>query len=160
MAITYVNRKGKSFYLHQGLTKKGNPKYYFSQKSDGELAENIPPGFEIYENPDAQVFLRRVRPKIITDAEVEIVRNGIEKYSQVEYYKIDIKDDVIFIYLVDQDVNMLSKLFESAPGTRGKNISDIIDECVSYSPMMRFILVDDQRRQFVVERYCFFWFNR
>ena len=51
---------------------------------------------------------------------------------------------------------MLSKLFESAPGTRGKNISDLIDECVSYSPRMRFILVDDQRRQFVVERYCFF----
>ena len=155
MAITYINRKGKTFYLHQGLTKKGNPKYYFSQKSDGELADKIPSGFEIYENPDAQVFLRRVRPKIITDAEVEIVRSGIEKYSQVEYYKTDIKDNVILIYLVDQDIKMLSKLFESAPGTRGKNISDIIDEFVSYSPMMRFVLVDAKLRQFIVERYCF-----
>ena len=155
MAITYANRKGKIYYLHQGLTKKGNPKYYFSQKSDGELIDKIPPGFEIYENPNAQVFLRRVRPKIITDNEVEIVRSGIEKYSQVKYYKIDIKENSILVYLVDQDINMLSKLLESAPGTRGKNVSDMLDEFTSYSPMMRFVLVDAKRRQYTAERYCF-----
>ena len=160
MVITYVNRKKKSFYLHQGLTKKGNPKYYFSQKSDGELVNNIPSGIEIYESPEAQVFLRRVRPKIITDAEVEIVPIGIENYSQTEYNKIDVKDKAIFIYLVDQDISTLSKLFESASGTRGKNVSDIIDEFATYSSMMRFVLADAKRRQFVSERYCFFWGNR
>ena len=86
---------------------------------------------------------------------VEVVRSRIKKYSQVKYYKIDIKENVIFIYLVDQDISMLSKLLESAPGTRGKNLSDIIDELISYSPMMRFVLVDAKRRQYTAERYCF-----
>ncbi|MGK7910538.1 MAG: hypothetical protein AB4050_03505, partial [Synechococcus sp.] len=51
---------------------------------------------------------------------------------------------------------LFQKLFESAPGTRGKNIPGIIDEFETYSPMMRFVLVDVKRRQFVAERYCFF----
>ncbi|MEO0804596.1 MAG: hypothetical protein AAFY57_20395, partial [Cyanobacteria bacterium J06642_2] len=46
---------------------------------------------------------------------LEIARRGIEKYSQLEYYKIDVKDKVIFIYLIDQDINMLSKLLTSSP---------------------------------------------
>jgi len=67
MAITYVNRKQKTYYLHQGTTKKGKPKYYFAMKSKGNLADDIPEGFEIYENPRAQVFMRKIPQKVITD---------------------------------------------------------------------------------------------
>ena len=65
MPITYTNAKEKMYYLHQGTTKTGKPKYYFSTKPEGTLAASIPDGFEIYENPNAQVFLRRIPPKII-----------------------------------------------------------------------------------------------
>ena len=51
--ITHTNAKSKTYYLHQGTTKTGKPKYYFSMESNGELAESIPVGFEIYENPKA-----------------------------------------------------------------------------------------------------------
>ena len=33
--ITYTNAKGKTSYLHQGTTKTGKPKYYFSMESQG-----------------------------------------------------------------------------------------------------------------------------
>src|SRR2546421_1223220 len=36
--ITHTNAKGKTYYLHQGTTKTGKPKYYFSMESNGELA--------------------------------------------------------------------------------------------------------------------------
>src|SRR3989441_11655883 len=55
MPITYTNAKGKTYYLHQGTTKTGKPKYYFSMENEGHLAEAITVGFEIYENPNAQV---------------------------------------------------------------------------------------------------------
>src|SRR5437667_10363870 len=71
--ITHTNAKGKTYYLHQGTTKTGKPKYYFSMESNGELAESIPDGFEIYENPNAQVFLRRIPAKDITDDAREVV---------------------------------------------------------------------------------------
>jgi hypothetical protein len=60
--ITHTNTKGKTYYLHQGTTKTGKPKYHFSMQSEGTLAASIPAGFEIYETPNAQVFLARLWP--------------------------------------------------------------------------------------------------
>src|SRR5215813_14939816 len=78
--ITYTNAKGKTYYLHQGTTKTGKPKYHFSMQSEGTLAASLPGGFEIYENPNAQVFLRRIPPKLITDEERQVVEDGMRKY--------------------------------------------------------------------------------
>src|SRR5262245_59498011 len=51
--ITHTNAKGKTYYLHQGTTKTGKPKYHFSMESNGALAG---PNWEIYgdwtDNPD------------------------------------------------------------------------------------------------------------
>ena len=81
MPITHTNAKGKTYYLHQGTTKTGKPKYYFSIESNGELAESIPAGFEIYENSNTQLFLRCILPKIITDEERQVVKDGMRKYA-------------------------------------------------------------------------------
>ena len=155
MAITYVNRRGKTFYLHQGITKKGNPKYYFAQKSEGQLVDSIPQGFEIYENPNAQVFLRRVRPKLITDEEVEIVRKGVDKYSEAKYYQVDVRKNVISVFLVDQDVEMISESLMSLSNTKKLTAQEVANEIGSYSPWLNFVLVDKSQRLFVAERYCF-----
>jgi hypothetical protein len=78
MPIEYINRKGQIYYLHSGITKTGKPKYFFSMKREENILETIPDGYEIYENPNAQVFLRKVQPKIITDEERVIVESGIK----------------------------------------------------------------------------------
>src|SRR5262245_24448333 len=110
--ITYTNAKGKTYYLHQGTTKTGKPKYHFSMQSNGALAESIPEGFEIYENPNAQVFLRRIPPKIITDEERQIVEDGMRKYASAQDYKIDVKGNAIVVYTADQDIETLAGLFQ------------------------------------------------
>jgi hypothetical protein len=56
MTIEHINRRGKKYYLHEGKTKTGKPKYFFSMKSEGNTIDAIPEGYEIYENPNAQFF--------------------------------------------------------------------------------------------------------
>src|SRR6266436_9947375 len=102
--ITHTNAKGKTYYLHQGRTKTGKPKYYFSMESEGHLAEDIPVGFEIYENPNAQVFLRRIPPKLITDEERQVVEDGMRTYAEVQDYKIDVKGNALVVYTPHQSV--------------------------------------------------------
>src|SRR5215510_11092624 len=97
--ITHTNAKGKTYYLHQGTTKTGRPKYHFSMQSEGTLAESIPVGFEIYENPNAQVFLRRIPAKIITDEERQVVEEGMRKYASVQDYKIDVRGNATEIHM-------------------------------------------------------------
>lgn len=115
MPIQHINRRGQTFYLHQGLSKTGKPKYFFSMKSEGPLVEEIPTGFEIYENPNAQVFLRRIQPKIITDEEMRLVEQGIKQFSKVKYYQLDIKKNAILIYEANQDVGLLIESLSFAP---------------------------------------------
>src|SRR6266705_2323345 len=112
MPITYTNAKGKTYSLHQGTTKKGKPKYYFSLEREGQLADAIPEGFEIYENPNAQVFLRRIPPRIITDEERQVVADGMRKYAEVQDYKIDVKGNAIVVYTADQDRETLADVFK------------------------------------------------
>ncbi len=155
MTIQYVNRKGKTYYLHQGTTKKGNPKYYFSMKSEGNLVDEIPEGYEIYENPNAQVFLRRVRPKIITDEEVAIVEEGMRQFSSVKYFQVDVKKNVIIIYTASQNVEGLTEVFGGFFAGASSKIKDALTQSITYSPMLQFELVDQEKRHFITQRYCF-----
>ena len=154
MAITYVNRKQKIYYLHQGKTKLGNPKYFFSMKPDGKLVDMIPDGFEIYETPNAQVFLRKVPTQIITDEEVAIVENGMEKYSKMEHFQIDVKKKIISIFTPNEDASALFDLFASTALIHGRNpleIQELVTQSLTYADNLRFILADKQKRLFQTE---------
>jgi hypothetical protein len=155
--ITHTNAKGKTYYLHQGTTKTGKPKYYFSMERNGALAESIPAGFEIYEKANAQVFLRRIPPKIINDEERQAVEDGMRKYAAVQDYKIDVKGNAIVVYTADQDIETLAGLFQDLypdPTTNPQLLTLLRNE-IHYSPMLQFLLEDAQRRLFTAQRYCF-----
>ncbi len=93
MAVEYVNRKGHTTYLHKSRTKTGKPRYHFSMKKEGTLVDAIPEGYEIYEHPNGQVFLRRVRSKAITEDEVATVERAMERFYGSPYYQLDLKGD-------------------------------------------------------------------
>jgi hypothetical protein len=157
VSITYTNAKGQTYFLHQGRTKTGKPTYYFSLKREGQLADSIPDGCEIYENPNAQVFLRRIPPTLITDEERQIVVDGMRKYASVRDYKVDVKGKVIVIYLADQDSDALAGIFRDYPSSPAEKarLMTVLRQQLHYSPMLQFILADEQRRCFWPQRYCF-----
>jgi hypothetical protein len=59
MAITHRNRKGDTYYLCRRHTKGGRIRYAFSKDPNGELVDEIPEGYEVFEHPNGQVPLRR-----------------------------------------------------------------------------------------------------
>ena len=113
MPITHTNAKGQTFSLYQGTTKTGKPKYYFAMQSEGILAQALPAGYEIYENPNAQVFLRRIPPKIIMDEERQIVEDGMRRYATVKDYKIDVRGKALLIYTAIQEIDALADLYKA-----------------------------------------------
>jgi hypothetical protein len=155
MAIEHINRKGKTYYLHQGKTKTGKPKYFFSLKPEGNLVNTMPEGYEIYENPNAQVFLRKIQPQIVTPEEVAIVRDGVKRYAKVEHFIVDVKGKHIVVYLCDQDMAALMSLPSMGLGGNTAKMQETLLRSVTYSPMMQFVLEDEQTREFGVERWCF-----
>jgi hypothetical protein len=155
--ITHTNAKGQTFALYQGTTKTGKPRYYFAMQSEGTLATAIPAGYEIYENPNAQVFLRRVPPKMILDEERHVVEEGMRTYATVKDYKIDVKGNALLIYTAEQDMEALAEILSHTHPNPLENVElmTLVRKGIHYSPMLVFQLVDAQRRTFQTQRYCF-----
>jgi len=155
MPVTHINRKGKTYYLHEGVTSKGNPKFFFSTKSEGRLAVRVPDGFEVYENPNAQVFLRRARPRLITDEEVRLIEEEMKRHPHLRYCRHDVKDNIITVFEPNQDVERTIELLGRFAPVTPRRLAETVERTLSYSPTLRFALVDPQTRTFQAERYCF-----
>jgi hypothetical protein len=97
MAIQHVNRRGDTYFLHQGKTRTGRPMFFFSKDQEGTLVDAIPDGYEIYENPSAQVFLRKIQPRFVTDEEVALVAQAARRHGGF-HYLIDVKGKSIVVH--------------------------------------------------------------
>ena len=124
--------------------------------------EEVPAGYEVFESPErGQVYLRRRRPTRIARIEREIVAEGIRRVSNVEHFVVDIEDDCLVVYLPTRSVNEVNELVRSLAGPdalqvpRCREARDQVIRESRYEKMMRFQLLDPQRRLFEVERWCF-----
>ncbi len=155
MTVEYTNRKGKTYYLHKGQTKTGKAKYHFSMKAENATKESVPKGFEVYEHPgNAQVFLRKIPQQLITKEEIRVVEKGLKKYSDGAQYKIDVRKDSIQIYTPDQNIDAISAIISKH--TKITPTQDkFLQEVITYSPNMQFILLDKDERIFIAKRFCY-----
>jgi hypothetical protein len=161
MPLEYTNHKGDTYYLHKRKGKGGGFQYSFSKKEAGTPAKSIPKGYEIYEDPNGRVFLRKGVPKKITQEEVSVVENSIRQYAKVKDFKIDVKGKAITIYLPDQEVDDLRSFLDSLISVNHSLLDKSLKNILTYSPVMRFILTDEKEREFQVERAEFLdddWF--
>ncbi len=167
MAVQHTNRIKKTYYLREGKTKTGKPRYFFSsqQQGKGKIVDQIPNGYEIYERPEnAQVFLRKARPQLITDLEKRLVKKAVKALQRSKQYLIDCKDEFITIYESHTDVEDLKEIFSDFPGRvllrPGMTTDDAMNVLVNaadlnYTAMLRFRLANKERRMFSAERFCF-----
>src|ERR1700677_4073365 len=106
-SLQYENRRGDLYYLQEGKTSTGKPKYYAARKLTGVPLEALPDGYAIYERPEnAQVVVRKVKPSPITEFERRQAEDKWIKRSQ-------------------------------------------------YTKMLRFDLVDPDKRTYFAQRWCF-----
>jgi hypothetical protein len=150
--VSYTNFKGKTYYLHVGKTKTGKPRYTLKMSREGDLLDKIPDGYEIYENPNAQVFLRKIPKKIITDNEVHIVESGVKKYSKISHVKVDVKKDAIILYAGH---GLFPEMPDDLASRFGKISEEMKNKNIHYAPEIRFVLFDKEARVFTPERYCY-----
>jgi hypothetical protein len=160
MAVQHTNRKDQVYYLHEGKTKTGKPKYYFSMKTDSKLLEAIPHGYEVYENANGQVFLIKEQPKVITDAERLLIERYLGGIKGDKSYRLDVRGAVITVHESNQNTGILRGMFEELSIYRPRQTTEdevfnLVERATTYSPVMRFTLEDAENRLFSVQRYCF-----
>lgn len=157
--MEYVNRRGERYYLLEGKTKTGKPKYYASRKPGGVPVERMPEGYEVYEHPErGLVSVRKIRPSKVLPVERERLTRWVRELAGMEYFCVDLQEDSLVIYTPATDpaaaVSALGRIFGSL-GDETASHQEWIGKNTHYLPMLRFTLVDEKKRTYSAERWCF-----
>ena len=153
LQVQHTARTGKIYYLVEHTSKLGRPAYTFSTSPAGKPVAAIPDGYEIYENVNAQVFLRKKTPQIIDPFELAVVRNALRTQGPEWMYWVEAKKDTIVVYDAGNAADGLSRLTLMFSGRLPTD--DEQRRSATYMAMLRFVLVDRKTRKFVTERFCF-----
>jgi hypothetical protein len=158
MPVSYTNRKGMTYILYRGRTRTGKPRYYFGRpdQSQGKPVSEIPPGYTISESVNGVVSLVKDRPALIQPEEVEAIEAVVQRHPEVHRYRVAVKGNRIEIYeQVGPDYNaLISELHIpglSRPGLT-EELRALEERHAQYTPVLRFILLDQARRQFGAQR--------
>lgn len=152
MSVKHTNRRGQTYYLHSVPTKSGGLKYSFSKDPGGVLADRIPDGFEIHETVNGQVLLRRVVAPLITADEVARVQGLLDGLRTSRLYVLELKGTYLIIHEAESHASLLAMF---APHLSAQAVREASASTASYQAVMRFELVDREKRLFAPERYCF-----
>ena len=158
MPVSYTNRKGLTYMLYRGQTRKGKPRYYFGRpgQGQGEPVSEIPPGYTISESVNGVVSLVKDRPTLILPEEVAAVETAVQRHPQARRYRVAVKDNRIEVYeQAGPDYNeLVSELHIpglSRPGL-AEELRALEERYAHYTAVLRFILLDQVQRLFGAQR--------
>ena len=163
MSITYTNRKGRTYYLCQGVTKTGKPRYYFAREPRDTVLEELPEGYEIRESVNGIVSLAKARPIELLEGEIGVVQAALRAHPKAKNYRIDVKPKQITIYehVGPNLTEILANLVDDL-GIGMLQRNDIAQRMQEeehiygqFTPIMRFILTDSEKRHFKAQRMCY-----
>jgi hypothetical protein len=159
MPVTYTNRKGVTYYLCQGVTKTGKPRYYFAREPQGDPVEQIPEGYAISESVNAVVSLVKARPGQILPEEIAAVESAVRRHPKSRNYRVGVKQNRIEVYErrgpdVEDLLPVIRGMGVTMPGA-ARVLQAHLDQNAQFAPEMRFILVDAEQRTFRAQRMCY-----
>jgi len=156
MPVTYNNRKGITYYLCQGMTKTGKVRYYFARQPKDESPDQIPEGYRIRESVNGVVSLVKDRPQLILPHEVASVEDALNIHPKGRDYRVDAQQNQIVVYeQLGPDAETLVALFGEfsplPPEILKKCAQGGLDRSARFSPVLRFILINPEEREFYAE---------
>ena len=176
----YTNRRGVTYYLHGHTGRGGTMRYTLKKSPEGALDE-LPEGYEVVENVNGQASVRRERPRQITAEEKAAVEADLRRHG-LERYRLEVRDDKLTIYEPDSDPAAVAGRLGSLLGLptgldqqveamvrkqlgdaamddfvqrRERELRNQLEQMTRYAPVLRFRLVDNQERRFLVARMSY-----
>lgn len=111
----------------------------------------LPPGHEIVESINGVVSLAKAVPPVIKHTEAASVNGELAKHSHLRRYRTEVRKSDIIVYepsgVLSPEIGFGLSIPQSA--------FDGLVSRARYDPVMRFRLIDGDKRTFTVERMCY-----
>ena len=159
MQTPHVNRRGDTYYIFQGKTKTGKPKYFASKRETSEKGvrvDSLPEEFEIFENPsNGTVVVRRRKASRVLPSERDLVDRLAVELSAHSCVQTIVDGDRIVIYTPDTDPTVAAAALGRIFGSAASLATEWTTQHTRYSAEMRFTIEDVDQRTYFAERYCY-----
>jgi hypothetical protein len=154
MPVTHTNRKGRTYFLCQGITRTGKPRYYFALEPKAPLVGRLPDGYQVQESVNGIVSLVRTQPNLLSPEDIAVVEATLQAHPQARRYQVSVKSKQITIYeQVGPDLAELTASFGRV--LKSDALERLETSYAQFRPIMRFILTDNAGRLFTAQRMCF-----
>ena len=159
--LQFKNRRGVVYYLQEGKTPTGKPKYYAGKKLTGTPMAAMPSGYEFYERPDnAQVVLRKAKRSSITESERKEVEDIFRRVSGMKHFMVEIDGDALVVHTSAAKLDgaegvmnaILGPLF-SGDSALADKFAEVLVNQMPYEKVLRFELVGPEKREFCVKKW-------
>ena len=162
-ALQHENRMGDVYYLQEGRTRNGKPRYFTGRKLTGTPLAAMPEGHEFYERPEtAQVVVRKISESAITEFERKQAEDIVRRASGLTHFIVAIEGNALVVYTPAASREETDRLIEVLGGPAfgmGSARADAFRERhmrrSQYMKMLRFELANPDRREYRAERWCF-----
>ena len=158
-ALSYTNRLDATYYLHEGKTKTGKPRYFVAKTVRPGALSAMPAGYEFSESINGVVSVRRVdtsAPKI-TDSDLAAVRAELARHEHLGRHRVEAVKGEILVYepaggMSLDEMRGMARMFGVS--------SEMLDEFggmrsrIKYEPVMKFV-PEEQDGHYTVHRMTY-----
>jgi len=125
------------------------------------VPDRIPDGYRISESVNGVVSLVKDRPQLIMPQEVASLEAVLARHPKSRDYRVAVQKNQVVIYeRLGPNVDALNEIFGKfsplPPEILKGRVQEQLDKMARFSPIMRFILVDPEGRNFKAERWSYF----
>ena len=163
--LTRTNRHGRVYYLHEGKTKTGRPRYYAARNVRPGVLTEMPAGHEFAESINGVVSVRRVDPARLRlpPGDLELVRRELARWERLRGHEVEERNGAIVIHepvggVHDKALAKLADLFASTPARLRMDLGPRLGK-TRLDPVMRFVPwaedEDLQPGEYAVERMTY-----
>ncbi len=148
--MTYTNRMGDTYYLHEGRTKAGKVRYFVAKTLREGVLSEMPEGFEFFESINGVVSVRKIdlSAASIPDGDVALVRAEMVRHAHLCGHRIDVikGEIVVFEPLTGTSPDLATEVVRASfmrpqgPDTRRGRLR----RRVRYYPVMKFVPLQER----------------
>ena len=100
--LSYTNRMGNTYYLHEGKTKTGKPRYFVAKTMRKGARSTMPEGYEFSESINGVVSVRRVSTgksvSKIPDTDLAMARGELARHKHLQGHRVEVVKGEIVLF--------------------------------------------------------------
>ena len=148
-ALSCTNRMGVTYYLHEGKTKTGKPRYFVAKTVRKGALSAMPEGYEFSESINGVVSVRRVDTSApqISELDLAVVRAELARHAHLRRHRVEVVKGEIVVFEALGGMSLdgmgdLARMWGVTPEMMESRLGPLQSK-TRYDPVMKYVPAEE-----------------